>query len=54
MKGQQGKYGDLGDPGKSVSCDLFTPKTVDLDFKRKLKAEKYEVNNEIIRNATLI
>jgi len=53
MKGQPGKYGDLGDPGKSVSCDLYTPKTRRFRLQKEVKAEKYEVNNEIIRNATL-
>ena len=37
MKGQPGKYGDLGDPGKSVSCDLFTPKTCRFRLQKEVK-----------------
>lgn len=53
MKGQPGKYGDLGDPGDSVSCDLYTPKKRRFRLEKEVKAEKYEVDNEIARNATL-
>ena len=53
MKGQPGKYGDLGDPGDSVSCDLYTPKKRRFRLEKEVKAEKYEVDNEIARNSTL-
>lgn len=53
MKGQPGKYGDLGDPGDAVSCDLYTPKKRRFRLEKEVKVEKYEVDNEIARNATL-
>lgn len=53
MKGPSGNYGDLGDPGKSVTCDLYSPKTRKFSLQKEVKPEKYLVNDSVIRNATL-
>ena len=54
MKGQQGRYGELGDPGESVSCDLYTPKKRRFRLEKEVKAEKYEVDNEVVEILHLI
>ena len=53
MKGPPGNYGKLGDPGDSETCDLYSPKSRKFSLQKEVKAEKYIVNDKVIRNATL-
>jgi hypothetical protein len=53
MKGQTGKYGRLGDDGKSSTCDLYTPKQKRFKLEKEVKLDKYNVDINAVRNATL-